>query len=226
VVFHQFMQAKVAAEIPEVQGKIRVISQSVRCLEQPFDLRGKLGLTGRDFVFLVPAGIRRVKNVTFCLGPLAELHRLHPEIKVVFAGPVIEKEEGRKLLGTIEGLPWAFYLGPVPHEQLFAILKAVDVVLNTSLSEGGMANAILEAMSLGVAVLASDIEGNRSVIEDGVNGFLFDSEEAFRKKAEALIVDEGLRTRLGQAAMAKVEREFTWEQEIQGYLALYRDLRP
>lgn len=226
VVFHQFMQAKVAAEIPEVQGKIRVISQSVHCLEQPYDLRGKLGLSARDFVFLVPAGIRRVKNVTFCLRPLAELHRLHPGVKVVFAGPILEEEEGRRLLRMIEGLPWAFYLGTVPHEQFFAMLKSVDVVLNTSLSEGGMANAILEAMSRGVAVLASDIEGNRSVVEDGVNGLLFDSAEAFRRKAEALVVDEGLRTRLGQAARAKVEREFTWEREIQGYLALYRDLKP
>lgn len=224
VVFHEVMKGKILAELPEAHGKIRVIKQTVRCQEKPYDFRGRLGFHEGDFVFFVPAGVRKVKNVTFCLKPLAQLHQGYPQIRVVFVGPILEEEEGERLLQAIKGLPWACYLGPVSHEELCAMLRSVDVVLNTSLSEGGMANAILEAMSRGVAVLARDIEGNRSVIRDGIDGLLFASEEGFLKKAEALIQDEGLRKRLGEAAQRKIEQEFPWEGEIQDYLALYQSL--
>jgi glycosyltransferase involved in cell wall biosynthesis len=94
------------------------------------------------------------------------------------------------------------------------MLRVVDVVVNSSLSEGGMSNAVLEAMSRGVAVLASDIEGNRSIIVDEVDGLLFTSEDDFERKAERLIVDPDLRRRLGRQAQAKIEREFSPKREI------------
>ena len=50
-------------------------------------------------------------------------------------------------------------------------LIEADVVLNSSASEGGMANSVLEALAVGRAVLAADIPGNCSVIEHGVTGF-------------------------------------------------------
>lgn len=224
VVFHEVIKQKIVAEVPEVQGKIRVIKQTVRCEEKRYDLRGKLEFREGDVVFLLPAGIRRVKNVTFCVKPLADLQRRHSQVRLVFVGPIIEEEEGRKLLTVLEDLPWAFYLGSVSHEELCAMLHEVDVVLNTSISEGGMANAILEAMSRGVPVLASDIEGNRSVIRDGIDGLLFASEEEFVQKAEALIVDKRLRRRLGKTAKERIKREFPPEEEIQEYLALYQGL--
>ena len=104
------------------------------------------------------------------------------------------------------------------------MLRVVDVVVNSSLSEGGMSNALLEAMSRGVAVLASDIAGNRSIIVDGGDGLLFTSEEDFEAKAERLIVDPDLRRRLGRKAREKIEKEFPREKEIDAYEAFYRDL--
>ncbi|MFN3477583.1 MAG: glycosyl transferase family 1, partial [Candidatus Methylomirabilales bacterium] len=96
VIFHEVMKGKILTEIPEAYGKIRVIKQTVRCHEKPYDFRGRLGFQNGDFIFLVPAGVRKVKNVTFCLKPLAQLHQGYPQIKVVFAGPILEEEEGER----------------------------------------------------------------------------------------------------------------------------------
>ena len=103
------------------------------------------------------------------------------------------------------------------------MLRSVDVVVNSSLSEGGMANSILEAMSLGRAVLASDIEGNRTVVRHGIDGLLFRSETDFLEQAERLIRDPQLRHELGRNAMQKIEREFSREGEIRKYLQLYQE---
>ncbi|MDD5559983.1 glycosyltransferase [Candidatus Methylomirabilis sp.] len=223
VVFHDCMRVKLVGELPEVARRIRVIGQTVRCQETPFDLRQHLDLTPDDLIFFIPAGIRRVKNVTFCLKPLDALRIRYPQVKAVFVGPVIEAAEGARLREALRDYPWAFYLGSVPHEQICAMLTSVDVVINSSLSEGGMANSILEAMSCGRAVLTSDIEGNRSVVQDGINGLLFGSEAEFTRKAERLIREPSLRHALGKNGKEKIEREFSREGEIQDYLQLYQE---
>jgi glycosyltransferase involved in cell wall biosynthesis len=87
-----------------------------------------------------------------------------------------------------------------------------------------MSNAILEAMSKAVPVLASAIEGNRTIIAEGVDGLLYGSEEEFEAKAEALLRDPVLRRRLGGAGKAKVDREFPLRAEIGEYEALYQSL--
>ena len=223
VVFHDCMRVKLVAELPEVAHRIRVIGQTVRCHEVPFDLRRQVGLKPDDVIFLIPAGIRHVKNVTFCLKPLDTLRIQYPQIKAVFVGPIIETAEGVRLQELLRDYPWAFYLGPVPHEQVCAMLTSIDVVVNSSLSEGGMANSILEAMSRGRAVLASDIDGNRSVVRDGIDGLLFASESEFAHKAERLIRGPSLRHELGKNGQEKIEREFSPEREIHDYLRLYQE---
>jgi glycosyltransferase involved in cell wall biosynthesis len=107
-----------------------------------------------------------------------------------------------------------------------ALLELADVVLNCSLSEGGMANSVLEALALGRAVLASNIAGNRSLVEDGVTGFLFDSPDELAAKADRLLKDPDLRARLGEAGRERVNARFGADREIDGYLAAYTRLTP
>ena len=76
-------------------------------------------------------------------------------------------DSGEALLRGLSSLPWARHIGTVPHAQMASLLSQSDVVLNCSVSEGGMANSVLEALMAGRAVLASDIEGNRSLVDDG-----------------------------------------------------------
>ncbi|MEE9219958.1 MAG: glycosyltransferase, partial [candidate division NC10 bacterium] len=198
---------------------------TVACDGKEDDHHAQWGLDSRHIVFFFPAGIRRVKNLPFCVPPLLRLQVSYPNLRALYAGPIVEEEEGKHLLGLLAGNEWARYLGEVPHKVICSMLRVVDVVVNSSLSEGGMSNAVLEAMSRGVAVLASDIEGNRSIVVDEVDGLLFTSEDDFERKAERLIVDPDLRRRLGRHAKAKIEREFPRERELDAYEQLYRDLR-
>jgi glycosyltransferase involved in cell wall biosynthesis len=72
-------------------------------------------------------------------------------------------------------------------------------------------------------VLASDIEGNRSLIEDGVTGLLFSGPEDFAEKAARLLSDPGLRRRLGEAGRARAAL-FGRQEEIERYARLYVSL--
>lgn len=224
VVFHEVIRRRVASRLPHVATKLHVIGQAVRCLAGEFDLRGCLGLGPEAVVFLQAAGIRRVKNIPSIIPALTTLQARHPHLRYVLAGPILEPEEGARVQDLLRRLPWAAYLGEVAHQGLCAMLGAVDVAINSSLSEGGMSNAVLEAMSTGVPALAADIEGNRTIVTDGEDGFLFASEAEFLDKAERLITDPALRARLGRQARQKIGTRYSPEAETDAHLRLYRSL--
>ncbi|HET7341675.1 MAG TPA: glycosyltransferase, partial [Methylomirabilota bacterium] len=138
----------------------------------------------------------------------------------------LDADEGAALARELDRRPWARHIGVLPHAQMPSLLAAADVVLNCSLSEGGMPNSLLEAQALGRAVLAADIPGNRALVEDGVTGLLFGDARALAAQAARLLRDPALRARLGAAGRARVQAEFPPERERDGYLAVYRRLAP
>ena len=222
VVFQGSMREKIASELPEVAARIRVIPQSVH-LENgpPYPLVERLGLPDDAVIFLFPAGIRMVKNSLFPLDPFDQLVARYPSIRLLYAGPILDPAEGERLLSALVRRPWAIYLGEVPHSQMRSLLEAVHVVLNCSLSES-MPNSVLEAMYCALPVLASDIEGSRSLVEDGVTGFLFTDPAGLEAKATRLVEDPELRRQMGLAGQDRVRASFQPEQEAEGYLAQYR----
>src|SRR5204863_5863192 len=162
--------------------------------------------------------LRPVKRPSLPLAAFDRLTARRGEVRLLYAGPVLDAGEGHALEAALRERPWARHVGPVPHAQMASLLAQSDVVLNCSLSEGGMANSVLEAWAMGRAVLAADIEGNRSLIEPGVTGLLFRDEAELEERAEDLAADPRLRARLGGAGREALERRYPPEREIDGYL--------
>ncbi len=171
--------------------------------------------------FLLPAGVRAVKNLLFPFTPLAELQRCYPQTRLLLAGGVIEPEYAGKLIAAVAANPFARWLGEVAYEKMPALYNSAQVVLNSSLSEGGMANSLLEGMAYGRALLAADIEGNRSLVRNGENGFLYRDTYDFFNKAEMLLLDKQLRQRMGAAGREYVARYCSPALEAERYLELY-----
>jgi glycosyltransferase involved in cell wall biosynthesis len=227
-VFDESMAARILEALPAAAGRLVVIPQSAVFERSPSDhwpltaaLRRRPGP-----VILFPAGIRKVKRPAYPLEPLDGLRDRYPTLELVYVGPIIDAVEGEALRRMLPAYPWARHLGAVPHDRMPALFELADVVLNCSLAEGGMANSVLEALSLGRAVLAADIAGNRSLVEDAVTGFLFGSGEELAAKADRLLRDPDLRARLGVAGRERVSARYGAERETDGYLAAYARLVP
>jgi glycosyltransferase involved in cell wall biosynthesis len=217
--FHDSIAAEIAAAFPAVASRLAVVPQSVSLL--PASAGGSRAIVHGDPCLLLPAGIRPVKRPLLPLASLDGLLHRHPGLRLWYAGPSLDPRETERLERALSGRPWARYLGPIPHSAMPALLEAADIVLNCSVSEGGMANAVLEAFACGRAVLASDIPGNRSLVEDGVTGLLFRSETDLADGVEKLATDPALRRRLGDAGRRLVESRFTPARETEGYLEVY-----
>jgi glycosyltransferase involved in cell wall biosynthesis len=105
------------------------------------------------------------------------------------------------------------------------ILPHADLLWNGSLYEG-QSNVILEAMQAGVAVIATDIPGNRDLIENEKTGILFQVGDVDRlmRVSNQLLDDTDRRNQLIQAAREFVSREHSATTMIQRHEAWYLKL--
>lgn len=220
VAFHGCVKHRLAEHLPTLEERTVVIPQGVELpAEQPAAAAEK-----EEFTFLLPAGLRPVKNVLFALPPLARLHKVYPQVRLLLAGPVLDGEYAAQVMKALDDYPFARYLGVVGHGAMADLYRSVDVVLNTSLTEGGMANTVLEALACAKPLLVADIEGNRSIVKSGVTGLLYRDAEEFHAKAEHLLTDPNLRRRLGENGRALVRDHYPPEKEAASYLNLYREI--
>jgi len=225
-VFHDSIAERVLAALPDVRTRIVIVAQAAGLeLGEAFDLV-RAGFSPPHVLFVFPGGLRPVKRPRLPLRAFDRLVARAPAVRLLYAGPVIDPDEGEALLRELRSRPWARHVGTVPHRQISSLLGQADVVLNCSSSEGGMANSVLEGLAMERAVLASNIPGNRSLIEHGVTGLLFSDDGELEQHADQLAHDPGLRARLGRAGRERVESQYPPAREIDGYVDVYRTLLP
>ncbi|HEU4853359.1 MAG TPA: selenoneine biosynthesis selenosugar synthase SenB [Telluria sp.] len=91
-----------------------------------------------------------------------------PSARLVHIGAALDPALG-EAAAAAEG-PHYRWLGSMPHAQARQRLKRCHAMAITSVMEGG-ANVIIEAVTSGVPVLASDIDGNRGMLGDDYPGY-------------------------------------------------------
>ena len=153
-------------------------------------------------------------------------HRQYPESHLLLIGDFADSElkktwlqqfKKRKLIRHIS------ITGRVPHSEVLAWMRQVDVFVLPSLYEGSP-NAVLEAMACQRPIISSAVDGVLEIIEDGQDGMLFPSQRSdiLCEKLMYLADDHNLRKRLGMAAEHKIREQFSPEKETETWREIYR----
>jgi glycosyltransferase involved in cell wall biosynthesis len=111
---------------------------------------------------------------------------------------------------------------PGERDDIPDILRGLDCFVLPSLAEG-ISNTILEAMACGLPVVATDVGGNRELLEPGVTGELVPAADP-AALAEAILgyAADPLRARqAGRAGRELVERCFSMDSMTRAYRNLY-----
>jgi glycosyltransferase involved in cell wall biosynthesis len=129
-----------------------------------------------------------------------------------------ELEELARRLG-VEAL--ISFLGP--RSDIPELLADSTALVHTAEDEG-CPNVIMEAMACGRAIVSMDAGDIPFLIEDGKTGFVVrrGDETIFAERVFQLLSDNQLCRRMGQAARAKAEQEFTLERLVSQTLAVYK----
>lgn len=220
VVFNADFCRDMRSSYPEWGDKLVTIPQGVFLEPGAVKTRGEIGSAPEDFVFLLPSGLRPVKNLGLAIEALREVQRDHPEVRLLIIGAIIDEDYARPLLKCMQELDWIIYLGEVPHNEMGSLLALGDVVLNTSISEGQPQGA-LEAMSLGKPCILTAVSGNLNLIENGCEGFYVQDRNDLMVAANILLSNPIIRHNMGQNASRLVQAKFSLEQEVNAYSCLY-----
>jgi sugar transferase (PEP-CTERM/EpsH1 system associated) len=115
------------------------------------------------------------------------------------------------------------FLGP--SDRVPEFLSAIDAYVLPSLSEG-ISNSLLEAMAVGLPVVASDTGGNPEVVVEGESGLLFPvgDHERLGEHLVLLCGDNDLRQRLGRAALRRIHEHFSLNSMVEQYEQMYEGL--
>ena len=143
-----------------------------------------------------------------------------PECLCLFVGDGPLRRETEQLaqrLGVAERFVWRDFSAD-PRE----VYEAVDIFALSSRYEG-MPYTLLEAMSMGLPVVATAVTGSRDVVADGVTGHLVPPEQPdeFAKALVRLLRDRETARRMGAAGRARVARRFIVSRFIRSMAALY-----
>lgn len=146
------------------------------------------------------------KNYRFLIAAISKVAKKLPDLKLTIVGSGSEKDSLIKL--AREGDIKLNIIDKVPYENLPDIYNQHTIFVSTSLFEGSP-KVVLEAMSCSCTVLASRVEGNREIIDDGVNGLLFDLDENdLARKLTLVLKNKNLRKRLGDEARKTIQRDY------------------
>jgi glycosyltransferase involved in cell wall biosynthesis len=165
------------------------------------------------------------KGLSVLFAALRLLDETRYELRVVGDGPL-----RAQLTGVSSGLS-ATFVGALGREALAAEYGAASIAVFPSVAaasgdQDGLPVALLEAMSVGCAVVASDLPGLRDAVVDGVSGLLTPPGSASELAAalRRLLGDPQLCDQLGRAAAVRAE-SFSVDAIGGRYVALLDEVR-
>ena len=123
-------------------------------------------------------------------------------------------------LGIAANILWLGARDDVPD-----LLHAADIGVSSS-HEEGFSNAILEGMTAGLPMVATDVGGNAEAVAHGLNGLIVPPKdpEALAAAILTLGLDAELCARYGQEGRRRVVKEFSLSHCVDRYESLYRGL--
>jgi GT2 family glycosyltransferase len=176
---------------------------------------GNGNAVGGPLRFLLLASIEPRKGQDVFVQALALLPReLQEAAQFQIAGRILDPDFWPKVKAVATTLKNFSVSGALNHEEAIELMCEADVVVSASRDEAMPTVTILEAMSLGKAVIATTVGGAREVLVEGDNALLVRAEDpaALAGAIRRLIEDRSLAAELGRKARVAYEKDFTMER--------------
>lgn len=139
--------------------------------DEKIKLRKSLGLKENDFVMIYPAELSKRKNQEWLINTLYDMLNKNKDIHVLLAGKDSMNKYHETLVKSKNLDNQIHFLGF--RKDIPDLISISNIAISTSKQEGLPVN-IMEAMYLGLPIVATNCRGNRDLVENNVNGYLID----------------------------------------------------
>ena len=186
------------------------------------EIQEELGLSGKLVVLFVGRLIS-VKSLPTILGAMANALSTCPNLYLVVVGEGPEQSALEKQASGLGIDARVTFAGKQTNVKPF--LNAADIFVLPSKSEG-ISNALLEAMSAGLACISTSVGGGNEVLDGGKCGLLIQPGDvsAWTQALLGLATDSKRRQQLGEAARRRILDHYDFSVVGSKYEALYAEL--
>jgi glycosyltransferase involved in cell wall biosynthesis len=188
-------------------------------------VRRKFGIPQEAPLILFVGALDRAhyfKGVSFLLDVIAKINRKNIYLLIVGDGEWKARYQSHaEELGISQEVVFA---GSIPFPELPQYYGCADVLaLPSELESFGM--VLIEAMACEKPVIATDLPGIRTVVTDGVEGWLVPPSDMDKwvEKIRSLLDDPQGRMDMGIHGRAKVENQFAWRRILPRLIRLYEE---
>lgn len=215
-------EAALAATVCSAE-KIRVVYNGIEPPASPPPREDLAALRESGPVICAISGLRPGKGIETLIDALPCVLERSPAVRVVIAGGGSERDPLRERAGRL-GVTGALRMIGETND-VYGVLAAADLFVAPSWAES-FPYSVLEAMALGLPIVATDVGGVGEAIEDEVTGLLVPARnsKALGAAVSDLLDDRARAVRLGQAAAKRLQERFTLRQMIERTLAVYDEL--
>ena len=145
-------------------------------------------------------------------------------VKVLFVG-LAKTPEWEAVEKQHNKIHTVYYTGIIPPEEALNYYPLFTIKVLPSISEG-LSQALLEAMAIGVPVVATAASGNLDLVQDGVNGYLYpnDDAKALAERIIRLIEHPEIREQFIAAGKKTALEDFSLDKTIRNYELFFEEL--
>ncbi|NOU97327.1 glycosyltransferase [Paenibacillus sp. LMG 31456] len=188
--------------------------------EYKMELKQKKNYRTEDFLMFYAAEFNKNKNQQFLIRALAHIKEEVPYARLLLAGkgPLFDEcYELANKLGVADKVDFLGY-----RTDIDEILPMCDIAVASSLREGLPVN-IMEAMSCGLPVIATDNRGHRELIHNDENGWIISPNDfaGMSDRIKTLASNEDLRIKLGSTGRHSIESRYAINQVLMEKISIY-----
>lgn len=195
----------VKREIVEIPTGIHLekFKREINCNEKE-KIKKKLGILEKDKILVTIGRLGREKNIDELINLMKPLSKEERNIKLLIVGdgPVRQELEAHTKSLELEGV--VIFTGMVPQEEVHKYYHLGDIFISASTSET-QGLTYIEAMASGLPLICRKDECLIDVVDEGINGFIFENEREFINKVESLLDDDNKLKRFKKNAILKAQ---------------------
>jgi len=186
-----------------------------------------------NFVFISVGGLEPRKNFEDLLSAFKSVNLEYPNSRLVILGDVHDNAKDKDYRSHLQNLileldidEFVSLPGSIDHPELLPLISHSDFYVSSSIYEG-VSNAILEALALGIPVIATDCpSGIREIINEGENGYLVTTNGDIAKNLSEkmfLVIEE--RKKFDSSEISnKIKRDFNISVIVKEYQKVLLEL--
>lgn len=194
-------------------------------------LRKKLRFDSHNIIILAVGRLVEKKGFRYLIEAMRGIMRVSPQTRLLIIGDGDLREELESLSQKLKVKKYILFVGSVNRDKISSYYNVADIFVMPSISDekGNIDDqpvALLEAMSCGLPIIATNFPGISLSVDDGVNGFLTAQKDvlAIKKAVVRLLRSQKLRKRMGRESRKIAISKFSIQKIGGKYNSIFKEI--